>query len=212
MDSPTPEEMLARWHRLFDGAGDQAAHELISAYSAPNRHYHDLHHVRDCLDQMTSCQDQLHDPRAVAAAIWFHDAVYDPRQPDNEARSADLAEQYLRKAKEPDAFIAKVHDLILDTRHTAPPTTPDGRYLVDIDLSILGRPPEEFDAYDRAIRLEYAHVPEPQYRVGRAKVLRSFLAREFIYHTATFRDRYESRARANLARAITRLLTPSRLG
>jgi predicted metal-dependent HD superfamily phosphohydrolase len=209
MADSTRDQLLAYWLGLFDGpAHGTTFDQLVDAYSAPSRHYHNLRHVRDCLDQMKLCVNQLADPRALAAAIWFHDAVYDPTRPDNEARSADLADQYLRTMNEPEEFIAKVHDLILDTRHTAPPTTPDGQYLVDIDLSILGRDGETFDAYDGAIRREYAHVPEPEYRIGRAKVLRSFLSREFIYHTPTFRDLYESPARANLARTIARLTTP----
>jgi predicted metal-dependent HD superfamily phosphohydrolase len=207
MGSPTRDEMLARWQRLFDDP--VVAAELIDAYSAPSRHYHNLAHIRDCLDQSDSVFNQLEDPRALAAAIWFHDVIYDPTRPDNEARSADLADQHLRAMQQPEEFIAKVHDLILDTRHTAPPTTQDGAYMVDIDLSILGRDPETFDAYDRAIRQEYIHVPEEAYRTGRAKVLRSFLSREFLYHTPTFRARYESPARANLARTIAQLTVPS---
>jgi predicted metal-dependent HD superfamily phosphohydrolase len=27
--------------------------DLIAAYAAPNRHYHDLAHIEDCLDKLT---------------------------------------------------------------------------------------------------------------------------------------------------------------
>lgn len=199
-----------RWTALARRAnwsGDTAAiyAELQAAYNAPTRHYHNLHHVLQCLRTLDEVQNQCTDPTAVEAAIWFHDAVYDPTRPDNEARSADLAERHLRALGAPEPFVVTVHDLILDTRHSAPPTTPDGQILVDIDLSILGRPAVIYDAYDRAIRREYAHVPEDAYRTGRATVLRSFLARPSIYVTQTFQDQYELRARENLKRSLTKL-------
>ena len=77
--------------------------------------------------------------------------------------------------------------------------------LVDIDLGILGQDAEQFAAYDQAIRREYHWVPEPQYRSGRAAVLRGFLARPNIYHTPTFRQRYEHQARCNLGAALRQL-------
>jgi predicted metal-dependent HD superfamily phosphohydrolase len=184
---------------------DAIFERLFGAYTAPTRHYHNASHISDCLQLADKFRDHFTDRRAVATALFFHDAVYDPARSDNEARSADLADQDLRAMNEPEEVIARVHHLILDTRHTAPPTTPDGQYLADIDLSILGRDTETFDAYDRAIRLEYAHVPDEAYRTGRAAVLRSFLARETIYHTPQFRDQYEQMARTNLARAIANL-------
>ena len=41
---------------------------------------------------------------------------------------------------------------------------------MDIDLSILGQPAGIYDAYDSAIRLEYAHVPEAAGNVRRLAV------------------------------------------
>jgi predicted metal-dependent HD superfamily phosphohydrolase len=217
MDSPTPahsentrdpfrDAMHLRWRLITRSAQHDATFEqLVIAYTAPNRHYHNLAHVYDCLQLADKFRDQMTDSRAVAAAIWFHDAVYNATRPDNEARSADLAERHLRALGAPEPFVVTVHDLILDTRHTAPPTTPDGQTLVDIDLSILGRPAEIYDAYDNAIRREYAHVPEGAYRTGRATVLRSFLARPSIYLTPPFQEQYELRARENLKRSLLNL-------
>ena len=199
-----------RWAALTRQAnwtGNAAAicAELQAAYNAPIRHYHNLDHVLQCLRSLDEVQNRCTDPTAVETAIWFHDAVYDPTRPDNEARSADLAERHLRALGAPEPFVVTIHDLILDTRHSAAPTTPDGQILVDIDLSILGRPAEIYDAYDRAIRREYVHVPEDAYRTGRASVLRSFLARPSIYVTQTFQEKYELRARENLKRSLIKL-------
>jgi predicted metal-dependent HD superfamily phosphohydrolase len=203
-------ELKQRWAAMAARAkwsGDTGAvwSELAEAYDGAGRHYHDLRHVLHCLRTLDEVRGECEVADAIEAAIWFHDAVYDATRPDNEARSADLAERQLRAMGAAEAFVVKVHDLILDTRHTAAPTASDGRWLVDIDLSILGAPAEDYDAYDRAIRLEYAHVPEAAYRVGRASVLRSFLARPAIYLTDYFRKRYEGAARENLARSIREL-------
>jgi predicted metal-dependent HD superfamily phosphohydrolase len=207
-------ELEQRWEAMAaraKWAGDTKAvwSELAAAYDGSGRHYHDLRHVLHCLRILDEVRSECEDADAVEAAIWFHDAVYDATRPDNEARSANLAERQLRALGAAEPFVVRVHDLILDTRHTAPPTSADGRWLVDIDLSILGAPAEDYDAYDPAIRREYAHVPDAAYRLGRSSVLRSFLARTSIYLTEYFRERYEVTARENLARSIRSLIVRS---
>jgi predicted metal-dependent HD superfamily phosphohydrolase len=97
-----------------------------------------------------------------------------------------------------------VRDLILATRHAAPPEEHDARYIVDADLSILGAPVEEFDRYEGQVRREYGFVPEAEWRERRPSVLGRFLARARIFQTPEF-ARFEAPARANLARSIARL-------
>ena len=92
-------------------------------------------------------------------------------------------------------------DLILATKHNRP-VSGDAALLVDIDLAILGKPADEFDRYDAAIRQEYAWVSEEAYRAGRSKVLQSFLDRTTIYQTEFFRNLYEAQARTNLQRVL----------
>src|SRR5260370_25923277 len=65
--------------------------ELVSAYTAADRHYHDLRHIEALLGLAHACASAITDGAAVEAAIWFHDAVYDTRRSDNEERSAALA-------------------------------------------------------------------------------------------------------------------------
>jgi predicted metal-dependent HD superfamily phosphohydrolase len=197
------------WRRL-GAAGDGAAVHtaLDAAYREPGRVYHTVEHLSDCLARL----DEFRDPEAehdlVEVAIWFHDAVYDPRRRDNESRSAEWAARALGDAGVTGNLVQRVSALVLLTRHLGPAVDSAGRLLCDIDLSILGRESAEFDRFDRAIRAEYAWVPAPEYRAGRARILRGFLERQPLYQTIPFRLRYEEAARRNLARALARLAQP----
>jgi predicted metal-dependent HD superfamily phosphohydrolase len=198
-----------RWRVLFPSAAEAAARSahdaLINAYTAPDRHYHNFAHVADCLSNLDAARDQADDPRAIEMAIWFHDAVYDPTRSDNELRSAELAAAELMKLGATSHSISRVRELILDTRHVAPPATRDGQLLVDIDLAGLAAEPHVFDANTELIRREYAHVSDADFRRGRAAFLRGLADRARIYQTTRFFDLYEARARANLARAVASL-------
>ncbi|TIU16813.1 MAG: hypothetical protein E5W49_21400, partial [Mesorhizobium sp.] len=52
-------------------------HELSALYRAEGRHYHSLAHIEAMLALAGHYHASLHDPEAVEAAIWFHDAIYD---------------------------------------------------------------------------------------------------------------------------------------
>jgi predicted metal-dependent HD superfamily phosphohydrolase len=88
------------------------------------------------------------------------------------------------------------------TRHDAQPTEPDARLLVDVDLAILGAPPQRFAEYEAQVQLEHAWVPKWLFKRKRRAVLRGFLARSPIYGTDHFRELLEVQARVNLAGAI----------
>ncbi|GGB63225.1 hypothetical protein GCM10008019_19030 [Deinococcus soli (ex Cha et al. 2016)] len=170
-------------------------------YAEVGRAYHTGAHVRALLEALAG--RGVWTP-ALALAAWGHDLIYDPRAADNEARSAAVFGDWLAAQGAPADLQAEVRALILATRHTAPTTTRVEALFVDADLSVLGADAATFDAYDRAIRVEYAHVPEAAYRTGRAAVLRGFLKRERLYLTPEFAG-LEPQARVNLARALARL-------
>ena len=187
------------------GACQLTGEALIAAYREPQRRYHGESHIADCLALLDEVRDLAERPAEVALALWFHDAVYDTKASDNEARSGDWAVQFLEDAGADPTVAERVRGHILATRHAAGPAAGDTALTVDIDLSILGRPPELFDAFDRAIREEYAWVPGFLYRRKRAEVLRGFLDRPAIYLTPALQERFEAPARDNLQRALVRL-------
>lgn len=173
-------------------------------YAEPGRAYHTAEHVGAVLDALAS--REVLTP-TLALAVWGHDLIYDPRAGDNEARSAAVFGEWLAAEGADASLIRQVQALILATRHTDPPSTRAEALVVDADLSILGADPATFAAYDRAIRQEYSFIPEEDYRVGRARVLRGFLNREQMYHTPEFAG-LEASARANLQAALRQRTRP----
>lgn len=174
---------------------------LAAAYSAADRHYHTLEHLGEMFRVATRLTSITDDPSAVHLAIWFHDAVYDPRAKDNEERSAGLAETLLGPIGVPRSELDKVARLIRATAHLADDRRPGDRetaILLDADLAILGAAEERYRRYAADVRKEYAWVPEAEYRTARAAVLERFLARPRIYWNDLIRDEGEARARANL--------------
>lgn len=184
------------WRRLkAEGDGAAVFKDLVRRYSEPHRAYHTLDHIDHCLDELEPVRATAGDPDAVELALWFHDAVYRPRATDNEKRSADLVR----------LISARAAELVLATRHAAPPEDPDAEFVVDVDLAILGQPADRFNRYEAEIRREYAWVPGFLFRRKRAAVLRAFLERPSIFRTPWFRNRYETAARVNLERSLARL-------
>ena len=175
---------------------------LIAAYSAPGRHYHNLAHIEDCLDLLSSVDNLSAAERdLLVQAIWWHDAVYDPKKSDNEEQSALLAEQAV--ASDVREEVGRL--IRLTKSHQVVPGDRLGAILISIDLSILGVEPARYDAYAAAIRQEFIHVPERDYRAGRAKVLGQFAGRPVIFPDAAFAARYDRQARENLARELASL-------
>ncbi|MDX2283720.1 MAG: hypothetical protein NW241_06135 [Bacteroidia bacterium] len=173
---------------------------LLACYGSRDRHYHNLNHLAALLEDISQHPDVWEDRDSAELAAWFHDAVYDPLRPDNEAQSARMAGEQLAAWGLPPARLARIQRLILATRHLdEAPEDPDEALLRDLDLAVLGGTPDAYQAYAGAIRREYSVVPEAAYRAGRSQVLARFLARTAIYRTQACQDRYEAAARRNLA-------------
>jgi len=202
--------MKDRWLKFWAAAGASGGPEpewraLSARYAEPHRAYHTLEHIAHCLDEFDEARAQAADPVAVEMALWYHDAVYDPRAKDNEARSADLARRAAAAMGLAPEGGERVAALILVSAHTELAGDPDAGLFADIDLSILGRPSAIFAEYERRVRREYAWVPEVAFRAGRSAILKSFLERPSIYATSHFRRKYEEMARLNLTVSLKQL-------
>lgn len=192
---------LRVWHRLqLPEPVPSVFKELHECYSDPARAYHTVDHLAECFTHLDSVREIAENPGAVELALWFHDAIYDPNESDNEARSAHWARRVLMGARAPDALCQRIDTLILATRHDGTPNDGDACLTVDIDLAILGAAPARFDQYETQIRQEYAWVDQSAFVEARAKILRRFATQPFIYRTE-----FERQAITNLQIALARL-------
>lgn len=159
-----------------------------------------------CLDEFKEARHLAENPDAVELAIWYHDAIYDPRATDNENQSAALVVEMIKAASLPDSLQKTVANLIVSTSHAfCELVSSDAKLLVDIDLTILGQPEEVFDEYERQIRTEYGWVPEGLFTAGRRAILKSFLDRPSVFQTDFFQAKYEAQARRNITHSLANL-------
>lgn len=200
------------WLQLGLVAPDALLPQLLAAYAEPQRHYHTLQHLGECLAALELALGDAAHPGEVELALWFHDAVYDVKAHDNELRSAQWASLALQQAGATQPQMARLHGLIMATCHGADvpevltgQDARDAQLLVDIDLAILGAVPPRFAEYDAQVRAEYSWLAAAIYRSRRKAVLQGFLQREAIYCTPAFHTRLEAQARHNLAAAIHQL-------
>jgi predicted metal-dependent HD superfamily phosphohydrolase len=187
-------------------AGEAASVILSEKYNEQGRFYHTLKHIEACLREFREVEAKLTDPHAVLMALLFHDLVYHPEahQPlANETASWELANQLC-----PLSDVVKSH--ILHTSHTyTGDKHADTDMVCDIDMAILGYSEQEVDAYEAAIRCEYAFADDAQYQAGRLNFLRSVLAKERIFNTDYFHRKYEASARINIESLIRQLAEKS---
>ncbi|MFI5806479.1 hypothetical protein [Streptomyces sp. NPDC051561] len=184
------------------------AANLLTRWSEPQRHYHTVTHLAAVLAHLDTLAGHAADPDLVRLAAWFHDAVYLPDRDTNEDRSARLAERALPELGLSADATAEVARLVrLTVTHDPDPEDTNGEALCDADLAILAAPPEAYAAYASAVRAEYAFVPDPDFRTGRAAVLTHLLALPRLFRTPYGAKHWEDAARRNLTTELG-LLTP----
>ncbi len=175
------------------------------------RPYHNGSHINATLDHLWAwgASESSGEPSmALLAAALYHDVLYDATRKDNETESARFCQTELEAVG--GLSVATINEaarlIELTAGHVAAPDDADGILLLDADLYILGDTPENYTAYVRAVRTEYAHVSDEAWRKGRPAVMRTFLERPRIYHgNWAGRDARETQARANIAREIADL-------
>ena len=188
--------MEPRLHRI-----DPVITELKSIYKNPKRTYHNLDHIYGMLDGLEESRHLTQHFLRVELAIWFHDAVYNTKETDNEVKSANLWMRKMPLFLDEDS-LEWGRRAILATIDHLPNADPDIQLLLDLDLAPLGVSYEAFKAAGEAIRLEYSHVPALEFHIGRQAFLAKIFDRPRIYGTDLWYNRLETRARNNIERTL----------
>jgi len=196
---------LADWVAL-GGTGDvphcgDVFARLEAGYSEPWRHFHDARHVLALLRKVGQVQSLVEDLPAVRMAVWFHDVILEPGDSDNERASANLWRELATGHLVP-SQIDSVDKLILDTRHTVAPHSPDGALLADIDIAGLGADASVFSKQSEMVAAEFPAGRRAQCLSAQHAFMQCLLDRKWVYNTAHFRDRFESRARDNIGQFL----------
>lgn len=176
------------------------------AMAYKGRAYHNLNHLEEMLGHLPSLSTSTAPATEpiFGIALVYHDIVYRAGRKDNEARSADQAVAFLQKVGVEEDDQARCKKLIMATK-THQAKTEEEALLVDLDLAVLARKPEDYDEYTLAIRKEFSLFPNFLYQPGRKKALLHFLDKPHIYHGAIARSKWEAAARVNLERELSRL-------
>lgn len=185
---------------------------LIKQYCNKGRHYHNLQHIVNCLEEFKTISHLSKNSDIVEFALWYHDVIYYTKHLDNEGnlipvsdnkeKSALIACYVAKELGITEQEIKKINDLILATKHDHEPKNIDEKLIVDVDLSILGQPEETYKAYELGIRNEYYWMKDKQFNIMRSQFLQSLLKKTFIYNTNYFKNKYEAKARKNLERSL----------
>lgn len=201
MPSNSSEAFAHAWRALAArrGWGEGAERwldELLARHNEPQRHYHHAGHVTDLVARIERVD--FADRDAAEAAAFFHDAIYKVGASDNEARSADLAREAL-VALDADDFAHAVAALCAATATHEATGDPDTDLFLDVDMAVLGDPPDSYARYRDAVMREYTTVFQREsYLIGRITLfVEPTLERERIFVTDAFAGR-EAQARRNL--------------
>jgi predicted metal-dependent HD superfamily phosphohydrolase len=190
---------------------------LWSMHTEQGRHYHTAVHLEEMIHYFTLLKEDgflksmtRDDECTIFLAIFFHDAIYNPKSPSNEEDSALLFQEFAEQVKlteSHESIISNVHSYILATKqHSVSSDNSECMALfLDLDMAVLGKQDAAYQAYAALIRKEYSFVEGSEYCCKRAEILTRFLTHERIFGTELLRQVFEEQARRNIGQEIADL-------
>ncbi|XP_055836812.1 uncharacterized protein LOC129905365 [Episyrphus balteatus] len=168
------------------------------------RFYHNwdelLLRKKDYLDEMSS-------PSAtILFAVFFQYYEFDGKRNCVE-KNCEAFQEFCSEAGLKDENIIKLTKKLLgdESIDTLPGYDEEINLLQDLDLLVLGSPPEEYNRYRELLRKEYSHLDDASYKKMRLKVLETFLMIPTIFATNDFQSKFEETARKNIIKEIEEL-------
>jgi pantetheine-phosphate adenylyltransferase len=197
-------DLKVAWSGLFNGGQMDVFESLFERLLEPQRYYHNPQHIKELLALITAMTNDVpksyNEDFIIKMAVWFHDAVYDPKAKDNEEQSQKLWQDFAMKANVDNQIVQWVSDIIIATKnHTLAPKSKLTDLFLDMDLAILGSTEARFAEYDKQIRKEYSFVPEDIYVKERAKILNLFLNTPDLFRTNYGKATWNAQAVKNLS-------------
>jgi predicted metal-dependent HD superfamily phosphohydrolase len=207
-------QQIEPWHK--PGAWEV----LDRAYREDHRAYHTWEHIGRLLEKLSAFSHLATRPDLIALAAFWHDAVHQTRNAggaprldsENVRDSAAFFQRYtLLSGKESRA----VHDMIMATGCHLQAAAEIAHYdgfagdldlFLDLDLSSLALPWEEFCADLARIRREFFWVPEAAFCSAQIRILEDFAKDDArLYRRRETRQKWRDAARENLQRCISHL-------
>lgn len=145
------------------------APDFLDRYDEKHRFYHNWDHI----DRMIRlAYDQNMVTEELLLAIIFHDIIYDPKEKDNEEKSAELFYNMFKYNTNVD--VEKIKNAILDTKNHNHYSSEISEQLCMLDLYYLYNDFKVF--YDNSMDIfkEYQFVDFATYKVERKKVLEKY--------------------------------------
>ncbi|MEE9965392.1 MAG: hypothetical protein K4304_09935 [Propionicimonas sp.] len=194
-------ELRTAWERLLPGQST-LGQELLEAWSAPTRRYHDLTHLSECLTAL-ELLDGGH--RAEYLALWFHDSVHTNQPGVDEQRSADLAQLRLDGIVPADELDEVVRLIRLTVDHDPHPEDAPGARVCDADLAVLGAEPSRYAASVADLREELSNLSAAQWRDRRRTRVEQLLATHPLFHSPEAQRLWGEQALTNLTTELRQL-------
>ena len=176
--------------------------EIETKYTEKGRYYHDLLHLERMFEELEAIKDSISNFSLVSFSVFYHDVIYDATSKSNEEKSASTAKKRLTELGLRKEETVIVSAQILATKSHQNSENSDINFLLDADLSVLGKDWKTYLDYTQKIRKEYSIYPDLLYKPGRKKVLRHFLELESIFKTEYFKGKYEVQAKENIEKEL----------
>ncbi|XP_035740628.1 uncharacterized protein LOC118449767 [Vespa mandarinia] len=197
---------------LDNDASNMWFDKLKEAYSEEKRTYHNLDMLCEKLSHYHEIKNNLKNPQALLLALFFQNFEYDPKVIDEEIKNLEHFNAFAEEAgitmdselREETCALLKVVATHSTEAHKVGGAfgSEDAHYFLDLDMAVLGSPPENYAEYSGKIRGEYAFLSEPMYTALRLKVLQNFVQIPNIFATKEFREKFEAQARENIQAEI----------
>ena len=215
------QEIREKYWMPLEGRHKTGAWDALDAgYTESHRAYHTWEHVAGLLEKLSEFSDLSTRSDIIAVSVFWHDVVYRTQNQDGSPRpdyenvrdSGELFRQYtLLNKSDADA----VHDLIMATANHLQARAEKQYYagfagdldlFLDLDLSSLASPWEEFVEALARIRTEFSWAPEIVFCSIQLQILENFAKEDVrLYRRAETSEKWRDAARANLKRCVTEL-------